>query len=139
MNSMGETSGELVTRLSYAERGPQRNGIFALWLIVNACSGITGPNHLQDKNHKKRISALRKRLSSLSLPPQLRKVILPTLAELSDNGPDAAASVLAQLVEPVKESMGDECAKLIETASKRAHSTGDDEAKTETAGPTRKR
>ena len=117
-DNLGEISRELVAQLPYSERGPQRNGIFALWLLMNTCSTAIGNDRVQDKNHRKRIAALRKRLSSLSLPPLLRKAITAALNGLAPDSPGAVTAVLSQLVAPVRDSLGGTFGKLIERAAK---------------------
>jgi len=113
-----EVSRGLIDQLSYVERGPQRNGVFARWLVVNTCAGIHGDQAVQEKNHSKRVVALRKRLSSLSLPPVLRKAITLALHDLNPKPRGAANLVLGSLVSPVRESLGGLCARLTEKAAR---------------------
>ena len=116
-DALQDVSRELINQLEYSERGPQRNGIFALWLLVNTCAGIIGDHPVQEKNHRKRVAALRKRLSSLSLPPQFRKAIAAALHDLNHDSPRASL-VLGQLATPVRDSLGGVCAGLTEQAAK---------------------
>lgn len=115
-----EVSAGLIAQLSYSERGPQRNGVFALWLVVNTCTGILGNHSVQGKNQRKRVVALRKRLSSLSLPVPLRKAISVALHDLSPDSQGSASTALEQLVVSARETVNADCGKLIEAAAQRA-------------------
>lgn len=123
-------SDELVSQLLYADRGPQRNGIFALWLVVNTCASILGDHHVQEKNHRKRIAALRKRMGSLSLPPLLRKAITSALHDLNHDSAAAATMALNQLAAPVRDSLGGVCGRLTEKAAKVGYAMVGSEAPT---------
>src|SRR5512145_2779694 len=54
----------LVTLIAEAARGPQREGLFALWLVVRAAEALLPPAPVSAKNHRRRLQALESRLAS---------------------------------------------------------------------------
>jgi hypothetical protein len=73
-----------------------------------------------ERAHRRRVSALEQRLSSLALPPPLRRALAAAVAELL--APDAAgpARALSQLVAPTRETAGAEAADALAAAAKAA-------------------
>lgn len=107
----------LVQGLQDTARGPRRNGLFALWLFVRMCDGMLPSRGLSDRSHRRRLDALKRRLSSLSLQPPLRRALTASLRDLDEGTPDAAALVLRQLVAPVREALGAEFANSVSWAA----------------------
>jgi len=114
------TEQHLIKDLQAAARGPKRNGLFALWLFVRACDGMLPPRSLSEKANRRRLEGLRRRLSSLSLPPPLRRAFNGSLPELEAGTADAAALVLRQLVAPVRDVIGAETAETVSKAAQLA-------------------
>jgi len=105
-------------QLNSAERGPEQNGVFALWLFLRAASGVLPPAPLSERSHRRRLAGLERRLSSLSLPVPLRRAIAGSLHELAGSTPRAAALALQQLVAPARETVGSAAADAVASAAR---------------------
>jgi len=114
------TERHLIGDLQAVARGPKRNGLFALWLFVRACDGMMPPQSLSDRANRRRLEGLKRRLSSLSLPPPLRRALSGSLPELEAGTAEAASLVLRQLVAPVRDVLGTETAEAVSRAAQRA-------------------
>jgi hypothetical protein len=108
-----DSSRALLKTLATVERGPRRDGTFAVWLIVRVAADLAQQPAWGDRAHRRRIQALESRLTSLSLPSPLRRSLAGTLAQLRQLTPEASGLALAQLVAPVKESLGAETADAV--------------------------
>jgi hypothetical protein len=106
--------------MALAARGPQRNGFFALWLIVRACQGLLPPEALTERIHLQRLRQLERRLSSLSLPAPLRRAIASGIRELQAPTPDTPQLVLQRLVGPAADSVGPAAAAALAAAARTA-------------------
>src|SRR6266576_3118096 len=62
MNTPAED--RLVTLIAESARGPRREGLFALWLMVRAAEALLPPAPVSAKNHRRRLQALEKRIGS---------------------------------------------------------------------------
>ena len=109
----------LLELLPRTGRGPRREGIFALWLVVRVAQDLvrTPP---AERPHRRRLAALEQRLSSLTVPPPLRRALTGALAQLRDQSPAAAAQVLAQLTAPARDAAGPDAAAAIDRAARLA-------------------
>jgi hypothetical protein len=118
----GVTPGEerLVTLLGASERGPRRDGLFALWLVLRAAEGLLPPHPLSRKNHGRRLQALEARLASLALPAPLKRALAAARHHLEPATAGAAALVLSQLVAPTRDVLGPEAADAVATAARAA-------------------
>ena len=67
---------KLVTLIAESARGPQREGLFALWLIVRAAEALLPPAPVSAKNHRRRLQALETRIGSLALPAPLKRSLI---------------------------------------------------------------
>jgi hypothetical protein len=112
----------LVELLTAAERGPQRNGLFALWLVVRAAEAVLPPAPVSAKNHRRRLQALATRLGGLALPAPLKRALSAACQHLETATPAAAAVVLAQLTAPAREVLGPEAADAVTVAARAAKS-----------------
>jgi hypothetical protein len=101
-------------------RGPRRDGIFALWLTLRVAQDLFSDTPPAERAHRRRVAALEHRLSSLTLPPPLRRALTAAIAELKSGAPTVAAQVLSQLVAPARESVGPEAADSIAVAARAA-------------------
>ena len=110
----------LVTLIAEAARGPQREGLFALWLVVRAAEALLPPAPVSAKNHRRRLQALESRLSSLALPAPLRRALAAARQHLETATPHAAALVLSQLTAPAREVLGSEAAEAVTVAARTA-------------------
>ena len=106
-----------VEALDTAMRGPRRNGLFAVWLIIRACGDLLPPNPVSDRGHQKRLSELANRLRSLSMPPPLHHAIAGALQGLNEATARSARIALRQLVAPVRETLGPVCGDALDRAA----------------------
>jgi hypothetical protein len=123
MTALGATTPteeRLVALIAAAERGPQRNGLFALWLVVRAAEGLLPPAPVSPKNHRRRLQALETRLGSLALPAPLKRALAAARQHLDPATPQAAAGVLHQLVAPARDVLGTDAAEALTVAARAA-------------------
>jgi hypothetical protein len=114
----------LVSLVAEAERGPQRDGLYALWLVVRAAEGCLPPSPVSRRNHRRRLQALESRLGSLALPAPLRRAFTAARQHLEPGTPDAAAIALSQLVAPAREVLGTDAAEAVAAAARSARRGG---------------
>jgi hypothetical protein len=110
----------LIRLVATAVRGPEREGLFALWLIVRSAEGLLPPRPLSGKNHRRRLQALEARLASLALPAPLKRALTAARHHLESGTPTAAALVLSQLVAPAREVLGTEAGDAVTVAARSA-------------------
>ena len=118
-----QAENRLVDCLQLAVRGPRRNGMFALWLLVRVCDDTLAPIPLSGRAQRRRLDALEKRLTSLSLPASLRRALIGSIRKLAEGPDETAVTVLQQLVEPANESIGRDAADAIALAARSANRT----------------
>lgn len=107
----------LAEQLVGCARGPKRNGLFAVWLLIRACGDRYPPDLVSEIAHRRRLQSLERRLSSLSLPPPLRRALLGSIRELRGGAGNAEAVALQQLVAPVRETVGPAAAQALADAA----------------------
>ena len=112
----------LMALIAAAARGPQREGLFALWLVVRAAEALLPPAPVSAKNHRRRLQALETRLGSLALPAPLRRALSAARQHLDAATPRAAALVLSQLTAPAREVLGSEAGEAVTVAARAAKS-----------------
>ena len=110
----------LVALLPESARGPRREGIYALWLTVRLAQDLLLDPPLGERQQRRRIAALESRLSSLTLPPPLRRALNGALHQLREAAPAHAQQILAQLVAPARESVGVEASEAVAAAARAA-------------------
>ena len=98
----------LLRLLAGTARGPKRDAAFALWLTVRVAEDMMTATDLSERAQRRRVTALEKRVSSLSLAPSFRRALTASLAQLRDPRPEAAQAALAQLVAPAGDTLGTE-------------------------------
>jgi len=113
----------LVALIAEAPRGPKRDGLFALWLVLRAALGIMPPHPISPRNHRRRLQAVESRLGGLALPAPLKRALLAARAHLEPATPQAAAAALAQLVAPTRDVLGPEAADAVALAARQPHVT----------------
>jgi len=116
----------LLEALAQSARGPRRNGVFALWMLVRMCSGVLPPDALSARAHRRRLQALERRLMSLSVPAPLKRALTSAVRELSDGSGAAAGVALQRLVAPARETLGSEVAEVIGSAARIAKEASHD-------------
>lgn len=110
----------LVALVAEAERGPRRDGLYALWLVLRAAEALLPPDPISLKNHRRRLVALENRLGGLALPAPLKRALSGARTQLEPGTPAAAAVVLAQLVAPTRDVLGAEAAEAVAAAARDA-------------------
>ncbi len=110
----------LVALVAEAERGPRRDGLYALWLVLRAAEGLLPPDPVSLKNHRRRLVALERRLGGLALPAPLKRALGAARSQLEPGTSDAAAMVLTQLVAPTRDVLGPEAAEAMSAAARDA-------------------
>ena len=110
----------LIDTLQVSVRGPRRNGFFALWLFVHACDDALRPGDFNARAHRRRLEALERRLSSLSLPPSFRKALNTSVMTVAEGPGDPVVAALKQLVSPAREALGKEAGEAVALAMRSA-------------------
>lgn len=110
----------LVALVAEAERGPQRDGLYALWLMLRAAEALLPPDPISLKHHRRRLVALEHRLGGLALPAPLKRALGAARTQLEPGTPAAAALVLTQLVAPTRDVLGPEAADAVAAAARDA-------------------
>jgi len=94
-------------------RGPRRDGLFAVWLLVRVVLDFQLDPPYPERLQRRRVTALERRLTSLTLPAPLRRAISSAMADLRDGGTVSPAMVLSQLAAPTRESTSADAADLL--------------------------
>jgi len=102
--------------LADSPRGPDRDGVFALWLVVRAALGAAPPL-TPPARRPEHLKALAARLRSLNAPAPLRRALTAATADLGARGPGAAV-VLSHLVAPTAECAGRRLADAVAAAAR---------------------
>jgi hypothetical protein len=111
---------DLVSLLPATARGPRREGLYAVWLVVRIAQDLLLDPPIPERMHRKRVAALEARLSSLTIPSTLRRGLSATLLELRDARPESAAAGLSHLVAPAREALGGEAADVVARTARAA-------------------
>jgi hypothetical protein len=111
---------DLVDLLARTSRGPRREGVYALWLVLRITLDYLSDPALPERATRRRLTALESRLSSLTIPPPLRRALTALLQELKEGGREAVPVVLSTLVAPARESAGPEAADAVQRAARTA-------------------
>jgi hypothetical protein len=120
VNGWDPAATALLHVLPRAARGAKRDGVFALWLTVRVAQDLLMDPPPADRAHRRRLQAPEHRLSSLTIPPPLRRALVAALLQLKDGRPEAAAQVLSQLVAPAREAGGTEAGEAVAQAARTA-------------------
>jgi hypothetical protein len=110
----------LLAMLPRTARGPRREGIFALWLTLRVAQDLLHDSPPAERAHRRRLQALEHRLSSLTVPPPLRRALVAAISQLKDARPETTAQVLSQLVAPAREAGGAEAGEAVAQAVRAA-------------------
>ncbi len=120
MSALTPSGVTIVKVMGEMPRGPRREGVFALWLLLRVTEDLIQTPPPPDRATRRRVAALEARLSSLTLPAPLRRALVAALAELKEPRRDQAALVIQQLVAPARESVGSEVAEALSRAARSA-------------------
>ncbi len=124
MNGWDPAASALLALLPEVGRGPKRGGIFALWLTVRVAQDLLLDPPPADRAHRRRVQALEQRLSSLTMPPPLRRALGAAVNQLREARAETAAQVLSQLVAPARETGGAEAGEAVALAARQAREAG---------------
>ena len=105
--------------LAESARGPDRDGVFALWLVVRAALGAAPPLSPPPRNAE-RLRALGVRLRSLNAPAPLRRALTAATADLASARSGGSAVVLSHLVAPTSECLSRRLADAVAAAARAA-------------------
>jgi hypothetical protein len=120
MSGWDPADSALLSLLTQTSRGPKRGGIFALWLTLRVAQDLLLDPPPGERVHRRRVQALEHRLSSLTMPPPLRRALATAMSQLREARPETAAQVLSQLVAPARETGGAEAGEALALAAKQA-------------------
>jgi hypothetical protein len=120
LDHLPATEDRLLAELAEAARGPKRNALFALWLVVRHCDGALPPTALGERAGRARLGGLEHRLSSLSLPAPLRRALPACLRELRAGQPARITVALQQLAAPAREGVGTSAAEALVAGARAA-------------------
>ena len=110
---------QLLELQSRQERGPRREGIFALWLTSRVALDLaTLPI---DRGQRRRVALLTRRLAPLAVPRPLARGLATALDHLGDGSADGARIALSQLVAPSRESVGADAAEIVAQMAREVH------------------
>lgn len=123
MNTWDGGALDLLRVLSGTVRGPRREGVYALWLTLRVAEGYLLVPPLPERAARRRVAALETRLSSLTLPPPLRRALTAALTQLKDGAADAVPGMLTALVAPARDTAGPEAGDAIQRAARLARSS----------------
>jgi hypothetical protein len=110
----------LLSLLTQTGRGPKRGGLFALWLTLRVAQDVLLENPALDRAQRRRVQALERRLSSLSMPPPLRRALTAAVGQLRDLRRETVPQILSQLVAPARETGGTEAGEAVALAARQA-------------------
>ena len=111
---------QIIGLIANAVRGPKRDGLFALWLVLRVAEGLLAPAPVSSRSHKRRLQALQSRIATLALPAPLQRALAAARDHLEPATPTAAALVLSQLVAPAREVLGAEAGEAVALAARGA-------------------
>jgi hypothetical protein len=105
--------------LAESARGPERDGVFALWLVVRAALAVAPPA-TPPARQADRLRALAARLRSLTTPAPLRRSLVAAISDLGSARGVPAAVVLTQLAAPTAECLGRRAWEAVQAAARAA-------------------
>ena len=103
------------------ERGPKREGAFALWLTVRTAIDLGLNRSPPDKADRRRVALLGQRLAPLAVPRPLSRGLVAALSHLEEGTAAGARVALAQLVAPTRDALGAEAAEAVAQAAQLIH------------------
>lgn len=109
------------------ERGPKREGTFALWLTTRLALAIAEAAPGDAKLHRRQLGLLRHRLSQLVVPRPLSRGLTSALTHLEETTPTASRIALTQLVAPARDALGADAAEAVAVAARAIHERMRDE------------
>jgi hypothetical protein len=120
VNGWDPAATTLLTLLTQTGRGPKRGGLFALWLTLRVAQDLLDDPPPQERSHRRRVQALERRLSSLTMPTPLRRALAAAVTQLREVRPESVPQILSQLVAPARETEGNEAGDAVALAARQA-------------------
>jgi len=111
------------------ERGPKREGAFALWLTVRIAIDLGMNEAAPEKADRRRVVLLGQRLAPLAVPRTLSRGLVAALGHLEEGTAAGARIALAQLIAPARDALGPDAAEAVSQAARLIH-----ERRTQTTG-----
>ena len=108
---------ELMARTA---RGPRREGVYAVWLVVRAAEDRLREPPIPPKLLARQLESLTHRLATLTPPAPIRRGVASALALLAEGAADAPAAALHQLTAPARDALGPEVAEAVGSAARAA-------------------
>jgi hypothetical protein len=103
------------------ERGPKREGAFALWLTVRTALELGLNPGPPDKADRRRVVLLGQRIAPLAVPRSLSRGLTAALSHLEEATAAGARIALAQLVAPTRDALGADAAEAVAQAARLVH------------------
>lgn len=103
------------------ERGPKREGAFALWLTVRMALELGLNPEAPDKADRRRVALLGQRIAPLAVPRSLSRGLTAALSHLAEGTAPGARIALAQLVAPTRDALGADAAEAVAQAARLVH------------------
>jgi hypothetical protein len=120
MTGWDPTAVDLLEILARTVRGPRREGVYALWLLLRVAGDYLLEPPLAERATRRRVAALEARLSSLTVPPPLRRALTAALHQLKQEALESVPLVLGSLVAPARETTGPDAADAVQRAARAA-------------------
>jgi hypothetical protein len=121
MSDAGRALDTLLELQERLQRGPKREGAFALWLVARVAWEVGMEGDEADRADRRRIALLEKRLAPLAVPRPLARGLATALGHLLDGTSTAARIALSQLVAPAREAIGPEAGEAIALLARDLH------------------
>lgn len=103
------------------ERGPKREGAFAVWLLARVAHDQGTSDAGLDRGGRRRLGLLERRLAPLAVPRPLARGLAAALDHLQDGSPAAARIALSQLVAPARDALGPEAGEALAQLARDVH------------------
>jgi hypothetical protein len=134
VNGWDPAATALLSLLSQTGRGPKRGGLFALWLTLRVAQDFLLDPPLLERSQRRRVQALERRLSSLTMPPPLRRALAAAVSQLREVRRDTVPQILSQLVAPARDGIGAEAGDAVALAARQARKVVSGEGESGKAG-----
>lgn len=121
MTEAAEALDRLLALQERLERGPKREGVFAVWLLARVAHDLGTDDEDPDRASRRRIALLDRRLAPLTVPRPLARGIATALGHLQEGTPSAARIALSQLVAPARDALGAEAAEALARLARDIH------------------
>lgn len=109
----------LAEALAFSARGPKRNGLYALWLFIRLCGDLGPPNPVAERSHRRRVQQFERRISTLTLPAELRRTIATGAGCLREAQPDPVRALRTVLASS-RQTLGHRAGEAVSDAIRHA-------------------